>query len=157
MEDRLDLDHAVVGIATPDIAALLIISRCRLLAVALHERVLLAQLLKLGSRHEPGILEQDRLVRFRGDARDRTYLRIRHLATPEGIVDRREAGELTGHAYPLAGRDQIPADPPGQPVRTRLRSLAEPAAPYVEVAQIREEPMQGGIEMRGLFCDSLTQ
>jgi hypothetical protein len=32
-----------------------------------------------------------------------------------------------------------------------------PAAALIELAQIREEPVHGGIEVCGLFCDSFAE
>jgi hypothetical protein len=157
VEHGLDLDHAVLGVAAADIAALLIIPRVRVLAVALHEGVLARQLFELRGRHQPRIVEQQRLVRRRCHAHHRAHLRVRHHAAPERIINRREPGELAGDPHALSCGDQIPANPPGEPVCTRHRTLRVPAAARVELAQIGEQAMHGGIDVRGLFRNPLPQ
>ena len=157
MEDGFDLDHAVLGVAAADVATLLVVQRVRVLAVTLHERVLARQLLELRGRHEPRVVEQQGLVRRRRDAQQRAHLRVRDFAAPERIIDRRELGELAGDPHALPRGDQIPADPPGEPVRTRHRALNMPAAALVELAQIGEQAMHGGIEVRRLFRNPLPQ
>jgi len=67
MEHRLDLDHAVVGVAAPHVATLCVLQRMGNLTVALYNRVLAAQHLQLRRRHEPRVVEQQALVRGRRD------------------------------------------------------------------------------------------
>jgi len=118
MQHGFDLDHAVFGIAAADVATLLVVQRVRIPTMALYQRVLARQLLELRGRHEPRVVEQQRLVRRRCDAHQRPDLRVRDFATPERIIDPRERGELAGDPHALPCGDQIPADPPGKPVRT---------------------------------------
>ena len=157
MKHSLDLDHAVVGIPAADMAALLVAQGIGIPAMTLHERVLATQRLELRGRHQSRMVEQEVRVGWRRDAQHRPYLGIRHLATPKGIVDRRELGELCGDPNVLARGDQIPADAPGEPVCARPCALCVPPAAPVELAQVGEEAMHGGVEMRRLFRDLLSQ
>ena len=125
--------------------------------VTLHEGVLARQLLELGGGHEACMVEQQGFVGRRRDAHHRAYLGVRDFAAPERIVDRGELGELVGDAHALPGRDELPADPPRQPVCTRQRTLDVPAAALIERAQIRKEPVHGCIEVCGMFCDSFAE
>ena len=157
VEDRLDLDHAVLRVATANIATLFIIQWVRTLAVTLHERVLARELLELGGRHEACVVEQQGLVRRGGDTHQRAHLGVRNFAAPERIIDRREPGELAGNPHALPRSDQVPADPPGEPVGTRHCALDMPAAAFVELTDIGEQAMQGSIDVRCLLRDPLPQ
>jgi hypothetical protein len=74
VEHGFDLDHAVFGVAAADVTPLHITGGVRVLAVTLHERVLARQLLELGGRHEPRVVEQQDLVGRRRDAHHRADL-----------------------------------------------------------------------------------
>ncbi len=157
MEDGFDLDHAIFGVAAADVTPLQVTSGVWVLAMTLHEGVLARQLLELRGGHEACVVEQQGFVGRRRDAHHRAYLRVRDFAAPERIVDRGELGELIGDAHALPGRDGLPADPPRQPVCTRQRALDVPAAALIKLAEIREEPVHGGIEVCGLFCDAFAE
>jgi hypothetical protein len=103
------------------------------------------------------VVEQQDLVLGRRDADEGAHLRIRDFTAPEGIPDHREFAELASHADSLAPGDQVPADPPGEPVRTRRRALNVPTAALVELTQIGEEAIHGGIEVCRLFRNPLPQ
>jgi hypothetical protein len=102
-------------------------------------------------------LEQRGLVRGRRDARDRAELRVRDLAAAKGIVEEREVGEPVGDAEVLPRGTEAPADAPGQPVRAAPGALRVPAAAPIERAQVGQQPMQGGVEVRCLLGDPLAQ
>jgi hypothetical protein len=112
--------------------------------MTLHQRVLATQLLELRRGHEPRVIEQQHFVGRRRDAHQRPHLRLRDFAAPQGIIDHGEFPEPVGDAYALARGDQIPADPPGEPVRTRPRALHVPAAARIELAQIGESVLSDG-------------
>ena len=117
VKNGFDPDHAVLGVPAADIPALQIAQRVRVLAMAQDERVLAAGLLELRAGHQPGVLEQQVLVRGRGHADHGADLRVRDLAPPQRIVDLRKLGKLASHADMIARRAQAPADAPRQPVR----------------------------------------
>jgi hypothetical protein len=71
MEDGLDLDHAILGVAAADVATLRVVVGVRVLAMTLHERVLATDLLELSPSREPRLLEQQWLVRRRPNPRYR--------------------------------------------------------------------------------------
>jgi len=73
VEDGLDLDHAVLGVAPADVPALHVVVGARILAMTLHERILATHLLELSGGHEPGVLEQQGLVRRCRDAHHRAH------------------------------------------------------------------------------------
>src|SRR5262249_55322997 len=125
--------------------------------VPLYEPVLATQHLELRCGHEPRVLQQQQLVGRRRDSHHRANLRIRDLTAPKRIVDRWKFAELASHADMFARRGQVPANAPGQPVRTRQRPLPIPTTSRIELAQICEQPMHGSIEVRRLLCDSFTQ
>jgi hypothetical protein len=157
MEDRFDLDHAVLGVTAADAATLRVAQRMRVLAMTLHEGVLAGQLLELSGGHEPRVVEQQNLVLGCRDAYQGAHLRIRDFTAPEGIADHGEFAELTRHADALAPGDQVTANPPGEPVRARQRALRVPAAALVELTQIGEESIHGGIEVGCLFCNPFPE
>jgi hypothetical protein len=157
VEDGLDLDHTILGVAAADVAALRVVVGARVLAMTLHERVPATQLLELRGGHEPRVLEQQGLVCRRCDAHHRAHLRVRHLAPSQGVFDRGKLGELAGDAHAVARGDQVPTDPPREPVRARHRALHVPPTALVELAQIGEQPVHGRIEVCRLFGDPFPQ
>ena len=136
---------------------MLVILGPALLTVALHQRILAGELLELRGGHQPGVLEDHRLVGGARDAEQRTHLRVGQLTSPEGVIDQGEVGELAGDAYALARRDEVPADSPGEPVRARQRALRVPATPPIEVTQVGEQAMGRRIEVRGVLGDPFPQ
>ena len=102
-------------------------------------------------------IEQQYLVLGRRDAYQGAHLRIRDFTAPEGIPDHVEIAELASHADTLAPGEQVAANPPGEPVRARRRTLCVPAAALVELTQISEESIHGSIEVCCLFCNSLPK
>jgi hypothetical protein len=62
VQHGLDLDHAILGIAAANVAALHVPHRVRVLTMTLHERVLARQLLELRRRHEPRVVQQQDLM-----------------------------------------------------------------------------------------------
>jgi len=157
MKDRFDLDHAVLGVTPANVATLRVAQRMRVLAVALHECVLAGQLLELRGRHEPRVIEQQGLVLGRRDAYEGAHIRVRDFTAPEGIPDHGELAEPAGHTDTLAPGDQVTANPPGEPVRTRRRTLGVPTTALVELTQIGEESIHGSIEVCRLFCNSFPK
>jgi hypothetical protein len=75
----------------------------------------------------------------------------------QSIIDRRELGELSGDSHTVTRGDQVPTNPPRKLVRTRHRALHVPATALVELAQIDEQSMHGGIEVCRLFGNPLPQ
>jgi hypothetical protein len=87
MEDRLDLDHAIVGIAACDAAAVRIVGGTGIRVMRANGCVLAAQRLELVAGRKACLLEEDGLVLRCGHPGDRADLGIGDLAATECIVD----------------------------------------------------------------------
>src|SRR5215475_9112605 len=57
----------------------------------------------------------------------------------------------------VARRDQIPTDPPCEPVGTRSGALHVPTTAGIERSQVGQQPVGGCIEVRRLLGDPLAQ
>src|SRR6185503_6486380 len=76
---------------------------------------------------------------------------------PECIIDLREVGELARHSHMVACSHQAPANSPREPVSTRESALPMPSAALIELAQIGQQTMHGGIQMRRLLGDAFAE
>ena len=88
--------------------------------------------------------------------RERADLGVRELAVRERLGEPRQRGERARHAHLLAGRAQIEADAPRQPLGAGAKAVV-PAAAGVKVADEIEQASGGGIEMHGELGDLVTQ
>ena len=88
----------------------------------------------------------------RGHAGEGADLGVRQLAAGERLGQPRQRGQGTRHADLLAGRAEVEADAPGQPLGAGAKA-GVPAAAGVEVADEIEQAGGGRIEMRGELGD----
>ena len=82
-------------------------------------------------------------------------LGVRQLAAGERLGEPRQRGEGPRHADLLAGRAEIEADAPGEPLGAGPKA-GVPAAAGIEVADQIEQARGGRIEMRGELGDRVA-
>jgi hypothetical protein len=123
----------------------------------LQRTELAAQSLELGARRALGHVEQQLLVVARGYAGDGADLGVAQLPALHGSGDERQRRERPRHPHLLARRDQTHADAPAEPMGAALGSWRPPACVGIELVDIDEELMGGGVDMRGGACDALRE
>src|SRR4030095_5298658 len=74
----------------------------------------------------------------------------------ERLSEPRQRGQGPRHAHLLAGRAQIQADAPGEPLRAGAKTVV-PAAQDIELANQVQQASSRGIEMHGQLGDLVTQ
>jgi hypothetical protein len=100
--------------------------------------------------------EQPRLGLRRGNAGQGPDLGVRQLPAGEGVRQQWERRQGARHADLLAGRAEVEADAPAQPVGARAEPVT-PAAAGIELADEVEEAGGGGLEMRRQLGDLIAQ
>src|SRR4030095_16711050 len=87
--------------------------------------------------------EQPRLGVWRRDAGEGADLRVRQLTAGKRLGKLRQRGQGARHADLLAGRAEIEADAPGEPLGTGPKAVV-PAPPRIEVPD-QIEQARGGL------------
>ena len=94
-------------------------------------------------------VEEPAFILRRGDSRHRADFRVAHLGARESGVDQRQLPERLGHADFLPRRDRAEAHAPIEPGRHRRQPVLPVAAARVELADERQEPVLGRVELGG--------
>ena len=157
MEDAIDLHHAVVEIEAAKVSTVAVVALVGFLRGANDGRVLATDALELRAGRVLRVGQEQCLVRRGRDTRDRADLHVRDGATPKSVIDQRQLGEPASDAKVLARGADVPADSPREPIGARASALLVPTVRGVELAQVGEQRVGGGVEVGGVRCDALAQ
>jgi hypothetical protein len=147
VEDDAQSDHAVLEDLVAEVAAIVEARAGRRHVGDLAD--LAADPLELRAGAGAGQLEKVGLVLRGGHPGEGADLGVGERAPLERAVDVRERPERAGHAHLLARGSRVEADAPAEPVRAADRPLALPLARLIEGADAGEQPVGGGVEVRG--------
>ena len=157
IKDAIDLHHSVAEIETTKIATIAVVALVGFLRGANDGRVLATDALELRAGRVLRVGQEQCLVRRGRDTRDRADLHVRDGAKSERVIDQRQLGEPASDAKVLARGADVPADSPREPIGARASALLVPTVRGVELAQVGEQRVGGGVEVGGVRCDALAQ
>ena len=151
-----DRDGTVLGGIHVESTAGVLPGRLVLLCLAIHAAPATDDALDMLGGAGAADGQQALLGLRRRHPRERADLGIRELAVSERLGQPRQRGQRARHAHLLAGRAQIQADAPGEPLSAGAEAVV-PAAADIELANQVQQASSRGIEMHGQLGDLVTQ